>query len=112
MPLGIALLGYIRVIHRCVISGHAGMECAMINIIEPGTKVVVCQNGIWGARATHLAKVMGADVTSINVSAGQAFSLQQIEQALEQVLCRTAIRILIFSTCCAAQASSSVRLLR
>jgi alanine-glyoxylate transaminase/serine-glyoxylate transaminase/serine-pyruvate transaminase len=61
-------------------TGHAGMEAAMVNIIEPGTRVVVCQNGIWGVRAAHLARVMGGDVHVISVPVGQAFTLASIEQ--------------------------------
>jgi len=40
-------------------TGHAGMEAALVNLIEPGTIVLVAVNGIWGERATDLAKRMG-----------------------------------------------------
>ena len=63
-------------------TGHAGMEAAMINMIEPGTRVVVCQNGIWGARASHLARVMGADVLTIKVDAGRAFTVDEVTAAI------------------------------
>ena len=30
--------------------GSAGMECCFVNLIEPGEKVVICQNGVFGGR--------------------------------------------------------------
>ena len=30
--------------------GSAGMECCFVNLIEPGDKVIVCQNGVFGGR--------------------------------------------------------------
>ena len=36
-------------------TGHAGMEACISNLVEPGEKVVVGNNGIWGARVCDLA---------------------------------------------------------
>ena len=30
--------------------GAAGMEACFVNLVEPGDKVVVCQNGVFGGR--------------------------------------------------------------
>jgi alanine-glyoxylate transaminase/serine-glyoxylate transaminase/serine-pyruvate transaminase len=30
--------------------GSAGMECCFVNLVEPGEKVIVCQNGVFGGR--------------------------------------------------------------
>ena len=30
--------------------GSAGMEAAFVNLIEPGDRVIVCQNGVFGGR--------------------------------------------------------------
>ena len=30
--------------------GSAGMECCFANLVEPGDKVIVCQNGVFGGR--------------------------------------------------------------
>ena len=30
--------------------GSAGMECCFTNLVEPGDKVVICQNGYFGDR--------------------------------------------------------------
>jgi len=65
-------------------TGHAGMEAALVNLIEPGTIVLVAVNGIWGERATDLAKRMGADARTFSRPAGENFTLADVEAALEE----------------------------
>uniref|UniRef100_A0A8C7ZX88 Alanine--glyoxylate aminotransferase n=1 Tax=Oryzias sinensis TaxID=183150 RepID=A0A8C7ZX88_9TELE len=36
-------------------SGHAAMECAVFNVVEPGESVLVAVNGIWGERVAEIA---------------------------------------------------------
>ena len=40
-------------------TGHAGMEAAILNLVERGDVVLVCVNGIWGERASALAERLG-----------------------------------------------------
>ncbi|MFT7564320.1 MAG: alanine-glyoxylate transaminase/serine-glyoxylate transaminase/serine-pyruvate transaminase, partial [Bacteroidia bacterium] len=40
--------------------GSAGMECAFVNLLEPGDKVVVAGNGVFGARMMENARRCGA----------------------------------------------------
>lgn len=40
-------------------TGHAGLEAAFVNVIEPGDKVLVLKNGIWGIRAKEVAERCG-----------------------------------------------------
>lgn len=40
-------------------SGHAAMECAVFNVVEPGESVLVAINGIWGERVAEIAERMG-----------------------------------------------------
>ena len=40
-------------------TGHAGMEASIANCIEPGEKIVVGNNGIWGMRVADLAARYG-----------------------------------------------------
>lgn len=37
-------------------SGHAAMECAVFNTVEPGESVLVAINGIWGERVAEIAE--------------------------------------------------------
>uniref|UniRef100_A0AAX7T6Z2 Alanine--glyoxylate aminotransferase n=1 Tax=Astatotilapia calliptera TaxID=8154 RepID=A0AAX7T6Z2_ASTCA len=40
-------------------SGHAAMECAVFNTVEPGESVLIAINGIWGERVAEIAERMG-----------------------------------------------------
>ena len=40
-------------------TGHAGMEAAMVNVVEPGDRVLVLKHGIWGIRAQDIAERCG-----------------------------------------------------
>ena len=37
-------------------TGSAGMETCVVNLIEPGDKMVVCVNGVFGQRMTDVAQ--------------------------------------------------------
>src|SRR6266699_975351 len=37
-------------------TGTAGMETCVVNLIEPGDKMVVCVNGVFGQRMTDVAE--------------------------------------------------------
>ncbi|KAF2882597.1 hypothetical protein ILUMI_23565 [Ignelater luminosus] len=63
-------------------SGHGGMEAVMCNLLEPGDKVLITVNGIWGERASLMASRYGAQVCRIEAPLGSNFSLQEIEDAL------------------------------
>ncbi|KAI6172040.1 Serine--pyruvate aminotransferase [Aphelenchoides besseyi] len=66
-------------------TGHAGMECALLNLLERGEKVLIVRNGIWGERASSLSKRLGFDVEVLNVSDGEAASLDAFKSALKKV---------------------------
>ncbi|MGE4064038.1 MAG: alanine--glyoxylate aminotransferase family protein [Rhodospirillaceae bacterium] len=40
--------------------GSAGMECCFVNLVEPGDKVVVCANGVFGLRMKENVERCGA----------------------------------------------------
>src|SRR6266516_7187103 len=44
-------------------TGSAGMETCVVNLIEPGDKMVVCVNGVFGGRMADVAGRCGAQVT-------------------------------------------------
>ncbi|MFN3785303.1 MAG: hypothetical protein ACK4RS_00550 [Thiothrix sp.] len=40
--------------------GSAGMETCFVNLVEPGDKVIVCQNGVFGGRMKENVERCGA----------------------------------------------------
>jgi alanine-glyoxylate transaminase/serine-glyoxylate transaminase/serine-pyruvate transaminase len=66
-------------------TGSAGMETCVVNLIEPGDKMVVCVNGVFGQRMTDVAQRAGAQVTTIERPWGEVFDLNQISDVLTKV---------------------------
>ncbi len=50
--------------------GSIGMEASFVNIVEPGDKVVVCINGVFGGRMKDICERIGADVISLDFEWG------------------------------------------
>lgn len=65
-------------------TGTAGMETCLVNLVEPGDKVVICVKGYFGQRMAEIASRCGADLTVIHQAWGQAFELDQIRDALQR----------------------------
>jgi len=63
-------------------TGSAGMEAAVCNFVEPGDHVLIAEIGYFGARIAEMAERYGAQVDRIERPWGQAFTAQQIEEAL------------------------------
>lgn len=66
-------------------TGMAGMECALVNLVEPGDKVVICAAGHFGQRMIEVANRTGAQVTTLTVPWGQVFDLNQIREVLRSI---------------------------
>src|SRR3954454_10849222 len=66
-------------------TGMAGMETCVVNLIEPGDRMVVCVNGFFGGRLIEVAIRAGAAVTTLERPWGEVFDLNQIREALQQV---------------------------
>jgi len=65
-------------------TGSAGMETCVANLIEPGDRMLVCINGVFGMRMADVAERCGAEVSKVEVEWGRAFDPQQIADALRQ----------------------------
>ena len=65
-------------------SGTAGMEAAMVNMIEPGDRVLVCSAGFFGERLRQIAGRAGGQVQMIEAPLGKAVTLDQLRQAIEK----------------------------
>ncbi|RIK79462.1 MAG: alanine--glyoxylate aminotransferase [Planctomycetota bacterium] len=63
-------------------TGSAGMEAAVVNVIEPGDPMVVCVNGVFGGRMADVAARAGANVTKIELAWGEVFAPADVKDAL------------------------------
>src|SRR5204862_943538 len=59
-------------------TGSAGMETCFVNLIEPGDKVLVCINGVFGQRMKDVAERCGALVETIEAPWGTVFDQEPI----------------------------------
>ncbi len=66
-------------------TGMAGMETCIVNLLEPGDKVVVCVSGFFGTRQVEIAERTGAQITRLDVPWGTVFDLNQLRETLTKV---------------------------
>ncbi|MFA6170403.1 MAG: alanine--glyoxylate aminotransferase family protein [Candidatus Margulisiibacteriota bacterium] len=52
-------------------SGTGGMEVAVVNMLSPGDKVIICNIGAFGARFVKIAKAYGVDVIDLKFERGK-----------------------------------------
>jgi alanine-glyoxylate transaminase/serine-glyoxylate transaminase/serine-pyruvate transaminase len=64
--------------------GSAGMETCFVNLVEPGDKVIVCQNGVFGGRMIENVERCGGTPVVVDDEWGCAVDLAKVEAALEQ----------------------------
>ncbi|EPB66913.1 hypothetical protein ANCCEY_13993 [Ancylostoma ceylanicum] len=61
-------------------TGHAGMECAVLNLLEKDDVFLVVEIGIWGKRAADLGARIGAKVHTVTAPHGCAVEKEAIEE--------------------------------
>ncbi|HEY8504126.1 MAG TPA: alanine--glyoxylate aminotransferase family protein, partial [Gemmataceae bacterium] len=66
-------------------TGMAGMETCILNLLEPGDKVVLCNKGYFGQRMVEVAGRTGAEVTVLERPWGEVFDLSEIRDALQRL---------------------------
>jgi alanine-glyoxylate transaminase / serine-glyoxylate transaminase / serine-pyruvate transaminase len=52
-------------------TGSAGLEAAIVNLVEPGDRVVVGVNGVFGGRLAEVARRAGAEVRTVEAPWGR-----------------------------------------
>ena len=73
--------------HACVplpAPGTAGMEGALMNLLEPGDRAVIAVNGVFGGRMVDMAGRAGAEVTRVDCPWGEPVDVAAVEAALAQ----------------------------
>ncbi|GAM77448.1 serine-pyruvate aminotransferase [Vibrio ishigakensis] len=64
--------------------GSAGMEACFVNLIEPGEKVIVCRNGVFGERMRENVVRCGAEAVLVDDEWGTDVSVDKVAQAIEE----------------------------
>ena len=64
-------------------TGSAGMETCMVNLLEPGDRVLVGVNGVFGTRMAEVARRCGAEVTEVKGEWGRAFEADALRAGAE-----------------------------
>jgi alanine-glyoxylate transaminase/serine-glyoxylate transaminase/serine-pyruvate transaminase len=64
--------------------GSAGMEACFVNLVEPGDTVVVCINGVFGARMKENVERCGARAAVVDTPWGRAVDPQALEDTLKR----------------------------
>ena len=62
--------------------GSAGMEACFVNLLEPGDKVIVCQNGVFGGRMKENVERCGAQSIMVEDDWGKPIDLNKLEDSL------------------------------
>lgn len=65
-------------------TGSAGMEAAVINVVEPGDTVIVGINGVFGTRLAAIVERCGGKAIRVEVPWGQVIEPYTIATALRQ----------------------------
>jgi len=63
--------------------GSAGMEACFANLVEPGDKVIVCQNGVFGGRMKENVERCGGTAVMVLDDWGKPVDLNKVEAALK-----------------------------
>ena len=64
-------------------TGSAGMEAALVNVIERGDDVVVCINGVFGQRMRDIVERAGGSAIIVEAEWGRTIDPNKIEAALK-----------------------------
>ncbi|HRJ53546.1 MAG TPA: alanine--glyoxylate aminotransferase family protein [Candidatus Thiothrix moscowensis] len=63
--------------------GSAGMETCFVNLVEPGDKVIVCQNGVFGGRMKENVERCGATPVMVMDDWGKPVDPNKLEDTLK-----------------------------
>lgn len=63
--------------------GSAGMETCFVNMVEPGDKVIVCQNGVFGGRMQENVERAGGTAIMVQDNWGMPVDPNKLEDALK-----------------------------
>lgn len=76
--------------------GSVGMETCFVNLVEPGDRVVVCVNGVFGRRMVENVKRIGATPLVFDTAWGMAINPEELSAFLQEQIKQGEIDVLAF----------------
>ncbi|OFX33049.1 MAG: hypothetical protein A2Z07_00610 [Armatimonadetes bacterium RBG_16_67_12] len=64
-------------------TGHAGMEAALLHMVKPGERLVVCSAGFFADRLAEIARRIGAEVIRVEAPWGKPVDPADLEKMLK-----------------------------
>lgn len=64
-------------------TGSSGMEATFVNLLEPGDRVLILKNGVFGNRMEDLAGRLGAEVETMEWEWGKPVVVDEVRQQLQ-----------------------------
>lgn len=64
--------------------GSAGMETCFTNLVEPGDKVIVCINGVFGGRMAENVRRLGGEAVIVEDPWGQPVDVAKVAEAISR----------------------------
>src|SRR5690606_10629419 len=64
--------------------GTAGMESCVVNLVEPGERVIVCRNGVFGGRLKEMAERCGGEAVVVDEEWGRAVDPERLRAAVRE----------------------------
>ncbi len=65
-------------------TGSAGMEAAVVNFVEPGTKIAIFANGYFSDRLTEMAKRNGANIVRFEKAWGETYTDEEAREFIRR----------------------------
>jgi alanine-glyoxylate transaminase/serine-glyoxylate transaminase/serine-pyruvate transaminase len=65
-------------------TGSAGMEAAFVNLVEPGDRVLILLNGVFGMRMQDVASRLGANVDILEFAWGTPVDVNAVEKKIRR----------------------------
>jgi alanine-glyoxylate transaminase/serine-glyoxylate transaminase/serine-pyruvate transaminase len=65
-------------------TGSAGMEACFVNLVEPGDRVLILINGVFGQRMREVATRLGAAVDFLEFTWGTPVILEEVEKKIRE----------------------------
>ncbi|MBB2204483.1 pyridoxal-phosphate-dependent aminotransferase family protein [Gluconacetobacter takamatsuzukensis] len=63
-------------------TARAGIEAALVSLVEPGARLLVIQAGRFGLLLSEIGQRIGAEIRTLDIPWGEVASLEQIEAAI------------------------------